>query len=104
LFDPVFKIEWSLPRRNSTVTSPVGARHPALGSFAQHDGLWVKTLAVQRYRLAFLQTHRDFFTFDFNVIAPESHTHDGIDDFYAAIEVLKVLASCVAPSMLESVD
>ena len=36
-----------MPRRNSSVTSPVmGFGHPALGGFAQHDGLRIEPAAL----------------------------------------------------------
>ena len=60
--------------------------------------------AVQRDRLAFLEAHRDFLGLDGHVIAPERHAHDGLDDADAGVQVFQVLASCVAPSRLESVE
>ena len=49
-----------------------------------------KTHAIQSHRLAFFKAHRDFFVLDCAVFAPEGHTHDGLHNFHAAAQVLKV--------------
>jgi hypothetical protein len=48
-------------------------------------------LAVQRDGTAFFKAHRDFFGLDRDVVLPEGHAHDRVDDLDAAVQVLQVL-------------
>ena len=58
--------------------------------FQNEFGQAFKCFAVQGDRLAFFKAHRDFFAFDFDLVFPESHAHDGVDDLHAAGQVLQV--------------
>ena len=58
--------------------------------FQNELGQAFKGLAVERNGLAFFKAHRDFFALDFNVVFPERHAHDGVDDLHAAGQVLQV--------------
>ena len=46
--------------------------------------------AVQSDRTAFFKTHGDFLAFDLDVVFPKRHAHDGIDNFHARVQKLKV--------------
>ncbi|MGY2931171.1 hypothetical protein ACVWZ6_000773 [Bradyrhizobium sp. GM6.1] len=56
----------------------------------QRDGIR-EGLAVQRDRLAFLETHHNLLGLDVAVVTPERHAHDRVDDLDAAVETFKIL-------------
>ena len=47
--------------------------------------------AVERDRPAFVEAHRDFLALDRDLVLPERHAHDRLDDLDAAVQVLEVL-------------
>jgi hypothetical protein len=49
-----------------------------------------KVLAVQRHGLAFFKAHSDFFALDFDIVFPEGHAHDRVDDLHAGGELFQV--------------
>ena len=52
---------------------------------------------VQRDRLTFFKTHGNFLALDFNLVLPESDTHDGVHNANAAIEEFQILGFMRGP-------
>ncbi|MNE28350.1 hypothetical protein D3C80_1217880 [compost metagenome] len=48
-------------------------------------------LAVQRYRMTTFETDGHFLSLNLDAFIPELHAHDGIDDFHARVQELKIL-------------
>ena len=49
-----------------------------------------KGFAIQRNRHAFFKAHGHGFGFHFNVVAPEGHAHNRLNDFDARIQVFQI--------------
>ncbi len=61
-----------------------------IGLHDQFNGI-AECFTIERNGLAFLETNRDGFGFDFNVVTPKRHTHDRLNDFNTRVQVFQIL-------------
>ena len=61
----------------------------SVGFQNQLDQAW-KGLTVQRNRLPFFKAHCDLLGLHNDLVLPERNAHDGVDDFYTAVQLLQV--------------
>ncbi|CZU89906.1 Uncharacterised protein [Enterobacter cloacae] len=59
-------------------------------SFQHQLNIIREGFTVQRNRMAAFETHGHFFSLDFDVLVPELHAHDRVNDLHAGVQEFQV--------------